>query len=103
MICEQCGGEMEKGKPWEFKGKTFNREVCSQCGDKAKAFLVKGGDEKPKKDMDEVWSKKDLRMARMCGIKAATEFSKVNNEVNTPQKVILTAETFVEYIYKGVK
>ncbi|HDZ26358.1 hypothetical protein LCGC14_0398880 [marine sediment metagenome] len=47
MICEQCGGEMEKGKSWDFKGKTFNREVCSQCGWKAKAFLVKSGDETP--------------------------------------------------------
>ena len=41
MQCPQCQVPMAQGKPWEYDGKTFNREICSTCGHKGKAFVVK--------------------------------------------------------------
>lgn len=94
MICEQCGGEMEKGKPWEFKGKTFNREVCSQCGWKAKAFLVRGGEETPKKDRD--YDRENRGKVRMNLAKIAYEQNKVLNKA-----LVTEIEVWVDYVMTG--
>ena len=108
MDCGKCGTELVKSDTWPYDGKTFQRNVCPSCKFKGKAFLVSGGSSpkspQTKKDMDAVWADKDLKMARMCGIKAAVRFAcTFPREGKTPDKedVVMIADYFLKYITTG--
>ena len=56
---------------------------------------------KSEKDMDKVWEDKDLRIARSVAIKAVVELV-VAKILTWDDSVYTTANTIVEYIWKGV-
>ncbi len=38
--CKKCNVPLETAPSWEWKDKSFSREICNLCGFKSKAFVV---------------------------------------------------------------